>query len=336
MNPALAAIAAVTIGGGVLAVSARDVRATVLGLLVVLLAAPLIVDPWPEPLSILARIAATLLAVRLIAIGLRGEAATSGTRIGWPAELLLGAAGAVIGLGSHGLGAAGLGPAEAQAAGFALIVLAAAPLFTGRDVLRLAVGALLLLVGATTLRAGLDPSPSQGEQLVGAVLTIAIGGAIAVIATAARAAGGLEAIGAGRPGEAARRLPDAHRPAERDVRGAAPSRGPTGPSRAPAGPARGRREPSRSSAAPRRTGPPTGVALRPPHEPSAAPAQGPLPAESALPAGPAEPAGPAVAPERGPRSKEPGTPRRSARPSTGSTRRRPPPTPPSPPGAGEP
>jgi len=38
MNPALAAIAAVTIGGGVLAVSARDVRATVLGLLVVLLA----------------------------------------------------------------------------------------------------------------------------------------------------------------------------------------------------------------------------------------------------------------------------------------------------------
>ena len=329
MNPALAAIAAVTIGGGVLAVSARDVRATVLGLLVVLLAAPLIVDPWPEPLSILARIAATLLAVRLIAIGLRGEAATSGTRIGWPAELLLGAAGAVIGFGSHGLGAAGLGPAEAQAAGFALIVLAAAPLFTGRDVLRLAVGALLLLVGATTLRAGLDPSPSQGEQLVGAVLTIAIGGAIAVIATAARAAGGLEAIGAGRPGEAARRLPDAHRPAERDVRGAAPSR-------APAGPARGRREPSRSSAAPRRTGPPTGVALRPPHEPSAAPAQGALPAESALPAGPAEPAGPAVAPERGSRSKEPGTPRRSARPSTGSTGRRPPPTPPSPPGAGEP
>jgi hypothetical protein len=331
MNPALAAIAAVTIGGGVLAVSARDVRATVLGLLVVLLAAPLIVDPWPEPLSILARIAATLLAVRLIAIGLRGEAATSGTRIGWPAELLLGAAGAVIGFGSHGLGAAGLGPAEAQAAGFALIVLAAAPLFTGRDVLRLAVGALLLLVGATTLRAGLDPSPSQGEQLVGAVLTIAIGGAIAVIATAARAAGGLEAIGAGRPGEAARRLPDAHRPAERDVRGAAPSRGPAGP--------------SRSSAAPRRTGPPAGVALRPPHEPGAAPAEGALPADSAEPAEPAgpaepalpaEPAGPAVAPERGPRSKEPGTPRRSARPSTGSTRRRPPPTPPSPSGAGEP
>ena len=230
MNPALAAIAAVTIGGAVLAVSARDVRATVLGLLVVLLGAPLIADPWPDPLSILARIAATLLAIRLIAIGLRGEIVTSGTRLGWPAEALLAMAGAVIGFGSHGLGAAGLGPAEAQAAGFALIVLAAAPLFTGGDVLRLAVAALLLLVAASAIRAGLDPSPSQAEQLVDAVLTIAIGGAIAVIATAARAAGGLDAIDAGRPDDPARRLPDAHRPPDGPVPVVGPKRG---PSRAP-------------------------------------------------------------------------------------------------------
>jgi hypothetical protein len=230
MNPALAAIAVVTIGGAVLAVSARDVRATVLGLLVVLLGAPLIADPWPDPLSILARIAATLLAIRLVAIGLRGEIATSGTRLAWPAEALLAMAGAVIGFGSHGLGAAGIGPAEAQAAGFALIVLAAAPLFTGRDVLRLAVGALLLLVAASAIRAGLDPSPGQAEQLVDAVLTIAIGGAIAVIATAARAAGGLDAIDAGRPGDPARRLPDAHRAPEGPSPVTAPKRA---PSRAP-------------------------------------------------------------------------------------------------------
>jgi hypothetical protein len=214
VNPALAAIAAVTIAGAVLAVSARDVRATQLGLLVVLLGAPLIADPWPDPLAILVRIAATLLALRLIAIGLRGSDATAGTRIGWPAEALVGGAAAVIGFGSHGLGAAGLGPAEAQAAGFALVGLAVAPLFLGRDVLRLAVGALLLLVGATAIRAGLDPSPSEGEQLVNALLTIAIGGAIAVIAAAARAAGGLDAIDVGRPGEAVQRPPDAHRVAE--------------------------------------------------------------------------------------------------------------------------
>ncbi|MEA2549473.1 MAG: hypothetical protein QOE42_2071, partial [Chloroflexota bacterium] len=159
MNPALAVIAALTVAGAVLAVSARDVQATLLGLMVVLLAAPLIADPWPDPLSILVRIAATLLAVRLIAIGVRGGVATGGSRIGWPAEALLAVAAAVIGYGSHGLGAAGLGPAEAQATGFALIVLAAAPLVTGRDALRISVGALLLLVAASSIRGALDPTP---------------------------------------------------------------------------------------------------------------------------------------------------------------------------------
>src|SRR6202008_1746179 len=117
VNPALAAIALLTIVGAVLAASARDARATVLGVLIVLLGAPLIASPWPDPLSILARIAATLLAVRLISIGLRGELDAAGGRIGWPAEALLAGAGAVVGFGSHGLGAAGLGAAEAQAAG---------------------------------------------------------------------------------------------------------------------------------------------------------------------------------------------------------------------------
>lgn len=270
MNPALAAIAVVTVAGAVLAVSARDVQATLLGLLVVLLGAPLVADPWPDPLAILARIAATMLAVRLIAIGLRGDVVTGGTRIGWPAEALVGAAAAVIGFGSHGLGAAGLGPAEAQAAGFALIVLAAAPLVTGRDALRIAVGALLLLVAASLIRAGLDTTPSQAEQLVDAVLTIAIGGAIAVITMAARGAGGLDAIDAGGSGEAARRPPDAHRPPdgpERSDRSERPVRT-TGPSRAPAG------TPARQDRA-RRAGPgaqPPGRAdrphARPPEDPS--------------------------------------------------------------------
>src|SRR5206468_5109859 len=94
----------------------------------------------------------------------------------------------------HGLGAAGLGPPEAQAVGFALVALAAAPLIAGRDVLRLSTGALLLLVAAASIRVALDPSPSPGEQLLEAILTIAIGGAIAVIATAARAACGLDAV----------------------------------------------------------------------------------------------------------------------------------------------
>ena len=233
MNPALAALALVTVGGAILAVTARDVRATVLGLLVVLLGAPLIADPWPGPVAILARIAASLLAVRLLSISLRGDVATSGSRIGWPAEVLLAAAAMVIGFGSHGLGSAGLGPAEAQAAGFALVVLAAAPLLTGRDALRLAVGAVLLLVAATLIRGALDAPPSEVEHLVTSVLTIALGGAIAVIVTAARAAGGLRAIdtdGPGGLGGAGRRLPDAHRVTPREAADG-PARGARGGAR---------------------------------------------------------------------------------------------------------
>lgn len=249
MNPALAAIAAITVGGAVLAVSVRDVRATILGLLVVLLGTPLIDDPWPGPLPILARTAATLLAVRLLEIGLRADVTTSGTRIGWPAEALLAAAAVVVGFGSHGLGARGFGPPEAQAAGFGLIMLAVAPLATGRDVLRIAVGAVLLLVGAGLVRTGLGNSARDAEQLIWALLTIALGGAVAVIATAARAAGGLDVVGAlGRDGRRPR-PPDAHRPAELEK--------PPTPPRRPSMPGRGLApvRPPVPSARPRRTDP---------------------------------------------------------------------------------
>ncbi len=195
MNLALAGIAAVAIAGAVLAVSARDPRGTVLGLLVVLLASPLIASPWPAPLPILARVAAALLAARLLVVGLRGEVGEAGgSRIGWPAEAFVAAAAAVAGFGSHGLGAVGLGPAEAQAAGFALGALAAAPLFVGRDALRLGVGAVLLLQAAILVRQALDGPATDAEQLVLALMTIALGGAVAVITAAARAAGGLSTV----------------------------------------------------------------------------------------------------------------------------------------------
>lgn len=216
MNVALAIVAGLAVAGAVLAVSARDVRATVLGVLIVLIAGPLVASPWPSPAAILARVAAGLLAARLLTIGLRGEEATAGTRIGWPAEALAAAAAAVVGFGSHGLGAAALGPAEAQAAGFALIALAISPLVTGRDVLRLGIGSLLLVSGALFIRVGLDHPPRDGEQLVISLLTISLGGAVGVIGAAARAAGGLAAssVAIGLP---VPRLPDAHRDIRRDI-----------------------------------------------------------------------------------------------------------------------
>jgi hypothetical protein len=210
VNPALAAIAALTIGGAVVAVSARDVRSVSVGVLIVLIGAPLIADPWPGPLAILVRISGALLATRLLLIALRGDLVTGGTRLGWPTEVLISGAAAFIGFGSHGLGATGLGPAEAQAAGFALVALAIVPLIAGRDVLRIGIGALLLLVAASLVRAGLEAPPTDAEQLIGALLTIGIGGAIAVISVAARTAGGLAAFDPS-PIDRPRRPPDAHR-----------------------------------------------------------------------------------------------------------------------------
>jgi hypothetical protein len=216
VNVALAIVAGLAVAGAVLAVSARDVRATVLGILIVLLAAPLLASPWPSPAAILARVAAGLLAARLLTIGLRGQTATAGTRIGWPAEALAAGAAAVVGFGSHGLGAPALGPAEAQAAGFALIALAISPLVTGRDVLRLGIGSFLLVSGALFIRVGLDNPPRDGEQLVISLLTISLGGAVGVIGAAARAAGGLAASSVAM-GLTMPRLPDAHRDTRREV-----------------------------------------------------------------------------------------------------------------------
>ena len=251
MNPALAVLAAITIAGAVLAVSSRDVRTCLLGILIVLLGAPLIADPWPTPLAAVARVAAALLAVRLLAIGLRGEETARGSRLGWPAEALLAAAAGVAGFGSHGLGAAAQGPAEAQAAGFGLLVLAAAPLASGRDVLRLSLGSLLLIVAATLIRSALDAPAGETEQLIGAVLTIGLGGAIGVIATAARGAGGLAAIGDLPPERARYRAPDAHPLTEAELRsGRMPADEPVDgdavsapPAATPSGPGRRRRPP---------------------------------------------------------------------------------------------
>jgi len=234
VNVALAVVAGIAIGGGVLAVSAKDVRGAVLGVLVVLLASPFLADPWPGPVAILGRVASALLAARLMTIGLRGEASSSGTRIGWPAEALAAGAAALVGFGSHGLGADALGPAEAQAAGFALIALAIAPLVTGRDVLRLGIGSVLLVMGAVLVQVALDAPIPDGEQLVVGLLTIGLGGAVGAISAAARAAGGLAVAFV--PAGMGPRPPDAHREVAR-AESSSPARRPGSPEPAPEEPA---------------------------------------------------------------------------------------------------
>jgi hypothetical protein len=191
VNIALAGLACVVVAGAVVAVSARETRTALLGLLVALLGASLIADPLPGPLPIAARLASAFLACRLIAVAIRNlDVPTSGSRLGWPVDVLAAAAAAIIGFGTHGLGAPGLGPAEAQAAGFALGVLAASPIVSSRDVFRLGVGTILLIVGGLLVREGISGTPSELEQLVTSGLVVGLGGAVGVVILGARSAVG--------------------------------------------------------------------------------------------------------------------------------------------------
>ena len=190
MNPALTALAAVVLGAAVVAVSVRDVRAAIAGLGLALVLAPLLASPLPAALGLAARLAGAVLAAYLLWVAVRTGGTTGGSRLGWPAEVLLAAAGFVVGLGTHGLGAAPLGPVEAQAAGFGLLVLAVVPLTTGRDIVRLGVGLSLLLQGALLVRVGLGGDPVAFEHLVTAGLVAALGGSVAALAYAARSEGG--------------------------------------------------------------------------------------------------------------------------------------------------
>jgi hypothetical protein len=198
VNPLLAGIALLVVASAIVAASAREPRLVVVAIALTLVLGPLLADPIPDPLGIAARLVGSILAVYLLWMAVRdphhegtgaGPARTEGSRIGWPAEVLLAAAAAIVGWSSHGLGAPAGGPAMASAAGFAVAALAVAPLLAGRDVLRLAAGMFLLLQAALIVRAGLGGTPTPLEQLITAGLLIALGGTLAALARSARGDG---------------------------------------------------------------------------------------------------------------------------------------------------
>ena len=190
MNPALAGVALAVVIGAVFAASAHRARAAILGLVVTLVGAPAIADPPAEALGLAARLVGALLAGYLLWIATRGHnVRTAGSRVGWPTEGFVAAAAAVVGYGSHGLGAPAAGPALASAAGFALAAIAVLPVVTGRDVLRVGLGLSLLLSGALLVRVGIGGTPDAFEQVLTAVLVATLGGAVAVLAAAAHADG---------------------------------------------------------------------------------------------------------------------------------------------------
>ena len=215
MNPALAGVALAVVVGAVIAGSARNARAAILGLLVVLIGSPFLADPTATALSLAARLVGAVLAGYLLWVATRGRGVrTGGSSVGWPTEAFLAAAAAVVGYGGHGLGAPAAGPALASAAGFALAALAVLPVVTGRDVLRIGIGLCLLLGGALLVRTGLGGTPDPLEQLMTAGLVATLGGVVAILAMVARRDGpdGFELSAA--PSWRRQRVPDAH-PLER-------------------------------------------------------------------------------------------------------------------------
>lgn len=202
MNPILAGVALAVVAGAVVAVSTREARVAVLALAVTLILSPLLADPIASPVGMAARLVGSLLAAYLLWIAVRERpslgpvasptalgAVTGGSRIGWPAEVLVAAAAAVVGFAGHGLGAPALGPELASAAGFAIAALAMAPLITGRDLLRLGMGLFLLLDAGLLVRVALGGTPSPLEHLLTSGMLVALGGTLAALTVAARADG---------------------------------------------------------------------------------------------------------------------------------------------------
>ena len=196
MNPVLALTVLAVVAGAVVAISSRDPRATILGLAVVLIGSPIVAEPVPAPLGLAARFVGAILAVDLLWIVTRDRprtsvtsAPTEGSRIGWPAEALVAIAALVVGYAAHGLGAPAMGPALASAAGFAVAAVGLTAALTGRDVIRVGLGCLLLVDAGLLVRGALGGTPGDFEQLIIAATLVVLAGTLAALAAGARADG---------------------------------------------------------------------------------------------------------------------------------------------------
>ena len=196
MNPILAGIALAVVAAAVVAVAWRDARTAVLGLAVALIGSPVLADPVPAPLGLATRFVGAVLAAYLLWVVARDRprtgvpaANTGGSRIGWPAEVLVALAAFVVGFGGHGLGAPALGSVLASAAGFAVAATALTATMTGGDVLRVGIGSLLLVNAGLLVRAALGGTPDEFEQLITSATLVVLAGTVATLAGTARSDG---------------------------------------------------------------------------------------------------------------------------------------------------
>lgn len=201
MNPILVGVAFTVTVGAVIAVSARDDRAALVGLVLALAAAPFLGDPLPSLATLATRVIGAALTAYLIRVAIaptmveperrRRDAGLGGSPLGWPAESLLAIAAWIVGLtlSTHLLAVApggppiapddvlgALGPSSlATGAGLAIIVLGVVPALGSRHAVRTAIGLLILVQGLTLVRAGVAGAPSDLEELAGVALLVAAG-----------------------------------------------------------------------------------------------------------------------------------------------------------------
>jgi hypothetical protein len=183
---------------------------------VALIGSPVLAEPVPAPLGLATRFVGAVLAAYLLWVVARDRprsgvpaASTAGSRIGWPAEILVALASFVVGFAAHGLGAPALGAVLASAAGFAVAAVALTPTLTGRDVLRVGLGSILLVDASLLVRAALGGTPDDFEQLITSATLVVMAGTLATLAGAARA-DGTGGFAFSLEGRRRRREPDAH------------------------------------------------------------------------------------------------------------------------------
>lgn len=221
MTVALVGVATVAILGAIAAVSAREARIALTGLVIALVAAPFVADPLPDIRVIALRVVGGVLAAQLLWPAVRaGVVREGGSLLGWRAEALMATAAAICGWAIAASLAGiptgvdllpGTGPtgpfdpavvrfAAPAAAGLAILALAATPVLVPPDPVRLGLGLLLLVEGVTLLQSGLGGAAEPLEQLAIVAALVAVAAGVAALsrtldtraASAAHLAGGSE------------------------------------------------------------------------------------------------------------------------------------------------
>ena len=180
MTHAYVVAAAVAVLGGIAAISARDARIVVIGLFLAICAAQLAASPEPSVLAIVFRVLGSLLGSYLLWAAARGRSIDAeGSAMGVLAECAVAAAAFTAGWFVVPVKPLA-GPLVAQAAGIALIAISIVPL-TGRDLLRVGVGATILVLGGSMLLQAWVGQPSSLWQISLTALLVGLVSATSVL-----------------------------------------------------------------------------------------------------------------------------------------------------------